>query len=92
VAKKWQFLYWDNAYGQSMIKWFTEELRKAGGEVVQGIPVPAGTADYSSYLAKLRPESEVPPSSRMAISATWRSPWRWRHGRACCCSTSRRRA
>lgn len=60
VAKKWQFLYWDNAYGQSMLKWFTEELQKAGGEVTQGIPIPAGTTDYSSYLAKLRPASEVP--------------------------------
>jgi branched-chain amino acid transport system substrate-binding protein len=60
VAKKWQFLYWDNAYGQSMIKWFTEEFKKTGGEVVQGIPVPAGTSDYSSYLAKLRPEGEAP--------------------------------
>ena len=60
VAKKWQFLYWDNAYGQSMLKWFSEDLRKAGGEVVEGIPIPAGTADYSSYLAKLRPEGEAP--------------------------------
>lgn len=60
VAKKWQFMYWDNAYGQSMLKWFTEELQKAGGEVVQAIPTPAGTSDYSSYLAKLRPESEAP--------------------------------
>ena len=60
VAKKWQFLYWDNAYGQSMVKWFTHELSKTGGEVVQGIPIPAGTADYSSYLAKLRPASEAP--------------------------------
>lgn len=60
VAKKWQFLYWDNAYGQSMVKWFTQELSKTGGEVVQGIPIPAGTADYSSYLAKLRPASEAP--------------------------------
>ena len=60
VAKKWQFVYWDNAYGQSMLKWFTEELKKTGGEVVQGIPVPAGTADFSSYLAKLRPAAEAP--------------------------------
>jgi len=60
VAKKWQFVYWDNAYGQSMLKWFTEELKKAGGEVVQAIPTPAGTSDYSSYLAKLRPEAEAP--------------------------------
>lgn len=60
VAKKWQFVYWDNAYGQSMLKWFVEELQKTGGEVVQAIPVPAGTADYSSYLAKLRPASEAP--------------------------------
>lgn len=60
VAKKWQFMYWDNAYGQSMLKWFTEELKKTGGEVVQGIPTPAGTSDYSAYLAKLRPESEAP--------------------------------
>jgi branched-chain amino acid transport system substrate-binding protein len=60
VAKKWQFLYWDNAFGQSMLKWFTEELQKAGGEVTQGIPIPAGTTDYSSYLAKLRPASDVP--------------------------------
>jgi branched-chain amino acid transport system substrate-binding protein len=60
VAKKWQFVYWDNAFGQSMLKWFTEELQKAGGEVTQGIPIPAGTTDYSSYLAKLRPASDAP--------------------------------
>jgi branched-chain amino acid transport system substrate-binding protein len=60
VAKKWHFVYWDNAFGQSMLKWFTEELAKHGGEVVQAIPVPAGTADYSSYLAKLRSPSEAP--------------------------------
>jgi branched-chain amino acid transport system substrate-binding protein len=60
VAKKWQFVYWDNAFGQSMLKWFTEELQKSGGEVTQGIPIPAGTTDYSSYLAKLRPASEAP--------------------------------
>lgn len=60
VARKWQFLYWDNAYGQSMVKWFTEDLRKVGGEVVQGIPIPAGTSDYSSYLAKLRPPTDAP--------------------------------
>ena len=60
VAKKWQFLYWDNAYGQSMVKWFTEDLQKVGGEVVQGIPIPAGTSDYSSYLAKLRPADQAP--------------------------------
>jgi branched-chain amino acid transport system substrate-binding protein len=60
VAKKWHFVYWDNAFGQSMLKWFTEELAKAGGEVTVAIPTPAGTADYSSYLAKLRPPTEVP--------------------------------
>jgi ABC-type branched-subunit amino acid transport system substrate-binding protein len=60
VAKKWQFVYWDNAYGQSMLKFFTEELARAGGEVVQAIPTPAGTADYSSYLAKLKPPSDAP--------------------------------
>jgi branched-chain amino acid transport system substrate-binding protein len=60
VAKRWQFLYWDNAYGQAMIKWFAPELQKTGGEIVQGIPIPAGTADYSSYLAKLRPAADAP--------------------------------
>lgn len=60
VARKWQFVYWDNAWGQSMVKWFTEELGRVGAEVVQAIPTPAGTADYSSYLAKLRPASEAP--------------------------------
>jgi len=60
VAKKWQFIYWDNAFGQSMLKWFAEELPKAGGEVAQAIPIPAGTTDYSSYLAKLRPASDAP--------------------------------
>lgn len=60
VAKKWQFVYWDNAYGQSMLKFFTEELQKTGGEIVQAIPTPAGTADYSSYLAKLKPPADAP--------------------------------
>jgi len=60
VAKRWQFVYWDNAYGQSMLRAFTEDLKKAGGELVQAIPTPAGTADYSSYLAKLRPASDAP--------------------------------
>jgi branched-chain amino acid transport system substrate-binding protein len=60
VTKKWQFIYWDNAFGQSMLRWFAEELQKAGGEVTQAIPTPAGTTDYSSYLAKLRPASDAP--------------------------------
>lgn len=60
VAKKWQFVYWDNAYGQSMLKWFQEELPKHGAEVVQAIPTPAGTNDYSSYLAKLQPAAQAP--------------------------------
>lgn len=60
VARKWQFIYWDNAFGQSMLRWFSEELRKAGGEVAQAIPTPAATSDYSSYLAKLRPAAEAP--------------------------------
>ena len=30
-----------------------------------------------------------PAPWRTASSASWRSPWRWRRGRACCCSTSR---
>jgi branched-chain amino acid transport system substrate-binding protein len=60
VAKRWHFIYWDNAFGQSMLKWFTEELGKHGGEVVMPIPTPAGTPDYSSYLAKLRSPSDVP--------------------------------
>ncbi|MGQ0570279.1 MAG: ABC transporter substrate-binding protein, partial [Armatimonadota bacterium] len=69
VAQKWQFMYWDNAFGQSMLKWFTEEFRKQGGDIVEAIPTLAGTTDFSPYLARLRPPS-VAPAIFHAVAGT----------------------
>jgi branched-chain amino acid transport system substrate-binding protein len=60
VAKRWQFVYWDMAWGESMLAEFRRELEKLGGEVTDAFPIPVGTTDFSSYLAKLRPASQVP--------------------------------
>lgn len=60
IAKSWQIVYWDMAWGQGLRDWFRLELEKQGGEVVNAIPVPVGTTDFSAYLAKLQPASQVP--------------------------------
>jgi branched-chain amino acid transport system substrate-binding protein len=60
IAKKWQVMYWDMAWGQSMRDWFRIELEKQGAELTDAIPVPVGTSDFSSYLAKLRRPSQTP--------------------------------
>ena len=44
-----------------------------------------------SWRAVARPPSVIgrPASLPMASSGSWKSRWRWRRGRRCCCSTSR---
>jgi len=60
IAKKWQVVYWDMAWGQSLRDWYRIELEKQGAELVNAIPIPVGTTDFSSYLAKLQRASQVP--------------------------------
>ena len=58
--KKWQMLYWDMAWGESLRDEFRRELEKLGGSLVLAIPTPLGTTDFAPYLTKLKPPQEVP--------------------------------
>ena len=60
ITPRWSFIYWDVAWGQSLLKFFGEELERNGGRVVDAIPVPVGTTDYSPYLAKLKSPGQSP--------------------------------
>lgn len=53
VGKKWYLVYPDYAFGQDMVKSFTEQIQKSGGTVVASDPTPfPSTGDFSSYLLK----------------------------------------
>jgi branched-chain amino acid transport system substrate-binding protein len=53
VGKKWHIAYADYAWGQSTRDAYTQEIRKAGGEVVETTGIPLGTADMTPFLAKV---------------------------------------
>jgi branched-chain amino acid transport system substrate-binding protein len=52
VGKKWHIAYADYAWGQSTRDAYAQEIKKAGGEVVETTGVPLGTADMTPFLAK----------------------------------------
>ena len=53
-GKKWYFLTASYAFGQDIAKSFKELLHAAGGTIVGDDTVPLNTADYSSYILKIR--------------------------------------
>lgn len=53
-GKKWYLLVPSYAFGQDIKRFNTEFLNKAGGTVVGVDDVPLNTADYSSFILKIR--------------------------------------
>ena len=55
VGKKWYLVYPDYAFGQDMVKSFTDAIMKSGGTVVGADPSPfPSSGDFSSYLLKVQ--------------------------------------
>src|SRR5215470_17466624 len=53
MGKKWHIAYLDYAWGQSTRDAYTEQIKKAGGEVIGGTGIPLGTADMTPFLSKI---------------------------------------
>jgi branched-chain amino acid transport system substrate-binding protein len=53
MGKKWHIAYADYAWGQSTRDAYVQEIKKAGGEVVETTGIPLGTADMTPFLAKV---------------------------------------
>jgi branched-chain amino acid transport system substrate-binding protein len=53
VGKKWHIAYADYSWGQSTRDAYTQQITKAGGEVVETTGIPLGTADMTPFLSKI---------------------------------------
>jgi len=53
VGKKWHIAYADYSWGQSTRDAYAQEIKKAGGEVVETTGIPLGTADMTPFLSKV---------------------------------------
>jgi branched-chain amino acid transport system substrate-binding protein len=53
VGKKWHIAYADYSWGQSTRDAYAQEIKKAGGEVVETTGIPLGTADMTPFLSKI---------------------------------------
>jgi branched-chain amino acid transport system substrate-binding protein len=53
MGKKWHIVYADYAWGQSTRDAYTDQIRKAGGEVVGATGIPLGTADMTPFLSRI---------------------------------------
>jgi branched-chain amino acid transport system substrate-binding protein len=53
VGKKWHIAYADYSWGQSTRDAYTQQIIKAGGEVVETTGIPLGTADMTPFLSKI---------------------------------------
>jgi branched-chain amino acid transport system substrate-binding protein len=54
IGKRWYLLTAGYAFGQDIKKAFTKYIQDNGGEVVGADEAPLNTADYSSYILKIR--------------------------------------
>lgn len=54
IGKKWYMLTASYAFGQDIKKSFTDYINANGGQVVGADEVPVNTADYSSFILKIR--------------------------------------
>src|SRR5262245_3395751 len=52
-GKRWHIAYADYSWGQSTRDAYTQEIKKAGGEVVETTGIPLGTADMTPFLSKV---------------------------------------
>jgi branched-chain amino acid transport system substrate-binding protein len=53
VGKRWHIAYADYSWGQSTRDAYTQEIKKAGGDVVETTGIPLGTADMTPFLSKI---------------------------------------
>jgi len=53
MGKKWHIIYADYSWGQSTRDAYTEEIKKAGGDVTGTTGIPIGTADMTPFLSKI---------------------------------------
>jgi branched-chain amino acid transport system substrate-binding protein len=53
MGKRWHIAYADYAWGQSTRDAYIEEIKKAGGQVVNSTGIPLGTADMTPFLSKI---------------------------------------
>jgi branched-chain amino acid transport system substrate-binding protein len=53
LGKKWHVLYADYSWGQSTRDAYVQEIKKAGGEIVETTGIPLGTADMTPFLSKV---------------------------------------
>ena len=53
LGKKWHIAYADYSWGQSTRDAYAEQIKKAGGEVVDTTGIPLGTADMTPFLSKI---------------------------------------
>ncbi|HYB42823.1 MAG TPA: ABC transporter substrate-binding protein [Candidatus Methylomirabilis sp.] len=53
LGKKWHLGFADYAWGQSTRDAYAEQIKKAGGEVVDTTGIPLGTADMTPFLSKI---------------------------------------
>ncbi len=53
LGKKWHIGYADYSWGQSTKDAYSEQIKKAGGEVVGTTGIPLGTADMTAFLSKI---------------------------------------
>jgi len=53
VGRKWHIAYADCSWGQSTRDAYIQEIKKAGGDVVETTGIPLGTADMTPFLSKI---------------------------------------
>ena len=53
LGKKWHIGFADYSWGQSTRDAYAEQIKKAGGEVVDTTGIPLGTADMTPFLSKI---------------------------------------
>jgi branched-chain amino acid transport system substrate-binding protein len=53
IGKKWHIAYADYAWGQSTRDAYVQQIKAAGGEVVETTGIPLGTADMTPFLSKV---------------------------------------
>jgi branched-chain amino acid transport system substrate-binding protein len=53
MGKKWHIIFADYSWGQSTRDAYSEQIRKAGGEVVGSTGIPLGTAEMTPFLSRI---------------------------------------
>jgi hypothetical protein len=53
IGKRWHIAYADYAWGQSTRDAYVEQIKGAGGSVVETTGIPLGTADMTPFLSKV---------------------------------------